>query len=214
MYQEEYFMSAQKFFSVHNLVLIAMLGALAFVLMFFEFPLPFLAPSFYELDFSEVPVLIGAFSMGPLAGVAIEALKILLKLLFKGTSTFYVGDFANFIIGCAFVLPAGILYRVRHTRKGALLGMALGTLCMIVVGVITNAYLLLPWYANNLFGSMEPILAAGREIWGSIDSVLSFAFLIVAPFNLFKGIVVSLTTFLLYKHVSRLINAFSHKNKA
>ena len=78
-----------------------MLGALAFVLMFFEFPLPFLAPSFYELDFSEVPVLIGTFSMGPLAGVAIEALKILLKLLFKGTSTFYVGDFANFIIGCA-----------------------------------------------------------------------------------------------------------------
>ncbi|MBQ7915657.1 MAG: ECF transporter S component [Firmicutes bacterium] len=201
-----------KLFTAHNLVLIAMLSALAFILMFFEFPLPFLAPSFYELDFSELPVLIGAFSMGPVAGVIIEGLKIILKLLFKGTSTAYVGDLANFIVGCAFILPAGIIYKYKHTRKGALLGLIAGTLFLLVFGAIVNAAILLPWYAENFFGGMEPILEAGRAIWGAIDSVWMFAILIVVPFNLLKGVLVSTVTLLVYKHVSKLINGTLKKN--
>ena len=198
---------SKKLFTVHNLVLIAMLSALAFILMFFEFPLLFMAPEFYKLDFSELPVLIGTFSMGPVAGVLIEALKILLHLMFKRTSTVYVGEIANFLVGCAFLLPAGLLYRKKHTKSGALIGMAAGTLCMVVVGALLNAYFLLPWYAENFFGGMQPILDAGKAIWGSIDSVFTFVILIVAPFNLLKGVIIGLLTLLLYKHISRLINS-------
>ena len=129
---------SKKLFTVHNLVLIAMLSALAFILMFFEFPLLFMAPEFYKLDFSELPVLIGTFSMGPVAGVLIEALKILLHLMFKGTSTVYVGEIANFLVGCAFLLPAGLLYRKKHTKSGALIGMAAGTLCMVTSRATRN----------------------------------------------------------------------------
>ena len=95
---------------VRTLAQIAMLGAVATVLMLVEFPLPFIAPPFYELDFSEVPILVGAFAMGPLAGVAIEAIKILLNFVINGTITAGVGEFANFILGCAFLLPASLIY--------------------------------------------------------------------------------------------------------
>ena len=103
--------------NVRMLVQIAMLSAVAAVLMLIEFPLPFIAPSFYELDFSEVPVLIGAFAMGPLAGAVIELIKVLLNFVLNGTVTAGVGELANFLIGCAFVVPAGILYRKNKSRK-------------------------------------------------------------------------------------------------
>ena len=107
---------------------IAMLGAIAGILMNLEFPIPFLAPSFYQLDFSEVPVLVGSFAMGPLAGVWVELVKILVHLVTKGTMTAGVGDVANFIFGCAFVVPAGFIYRSMKNRKHAVLGMIAGTL--------------------------------------------------------------------------------------
>ena len=100
-----------------TLTQIAMLGAVAGVLMNFEFPIPFLAPSFYQLDFSEIPVLIGSFAMGPLAGVVIELVKILVHLVTKGTMTAGVGDVANFILGCAFVIPAGLISRFLHIKS-------------------------------------------------------------------------------------------------
>ena len=140
-----------KTMNLRNMVLIAMLGAIAFILMYLEIPLPFIAPAFYEMDFSAVPVLIGAFAMGPGAGVAIEFLKILLHTLLRGTSTAYVGEIANFVVGCALVVPAGLLYRRKKTRGHALAGMALGTLLMVTAGSLINAYVLLPWYANHFF---------------------------------------------------------------
>ncbi|WP_346707016.1 ECF transporter S component [Massilistercora timonensis] len=132
--------------NVRKMAQVAMLGAIAVVLMLFEIPLPF-APSFYEIDFSEVPVLVGCFTMGPLAGVAIELVKILLNLVINGTATAGVGELANFLIGCALVLPAAIIYKRMHTRKGAIIGMATGTIFMTVVGCFLNAFLLLPTYA-------------------------------------------------------------------
>lgn len=107
-----------------------MLAALSAVLMFFEFPLGFIAPSFYEFDFSEVPVLVGTFSMGPIAGAVIEFVKILVKFLIKGTSTGGVGELANFLIGCSFILPAGFIYKYKKTRVGAIVGMLTGTVAM------------------------------------------------------------------------------------
>ena len=105
--------------NTHKMIQIAMLGAIATVLMLFEFPMPFLAPSFYEFDFSELPVLIGGFAMGPIAGILIEALKIVLHLLIKGTHTAFVGELGNFLIGCGMVIPASLVYQRMKSKKGA-----------------------------------------------------------------------------------------------
>ena len=117
---------------VKALVQIGMLSAIAVVLMMFDIPLPF-APTFYKIDLSEVPVLVGCFAMGPMAGVLVELVKILLNLVLTGTQTAGVGEIANFIIGCSFCVPAGLIYRRNRTRKSALIGMVTGTVLMIVI---------------------------------------------------------------------------------
>lgn len=198
----------KKLFTTKNLVLMALLTALAIVLMLFEFPIPFIAPNFYELDFSEVPVLIGTFSMGPIAGIIIELLKILLNLLINGTTTVGVGELGNFLIGCAFVVPAGIIYQLNRTKKGAIIAMVTGTLTMTVLGCFINAWLLLPFYANAYFGGMEPIIEAGQLVRASVTGVWSFVVLLVAPFNLIKGVLDSILTFLLYKRIGNLVKKF------
>lgn len=199
-------MENKKILSIRNLVQIGMFGALAAVLMLFEFPLPFIAPSFYELDLSEIPVLIGTFSMGPVAGVLIELIKVLLKLVLKGTSTAYVGDVANFVIGCFFLLPAGIIYKIKRTKKGAVLGMTVGTLTMAVVGAAMNAYVLLPFYFKIYGMTEEQLIAAGAGINSLITSIPTFILVAVVPFNLIKGIIVSLITYLVYKRVRVIIH--------
>ena len=167
-----------------------------------DFPLLFLAPDFYKLDFSELPVMLCGFYLGPSAAVACEGLKILLKLLLKGTSTAFVGDFANFAVGCSLVLPAIIIYHTKKTRASAMLGLAVGTFVLTVFGSAFNALYLLPKFAD-MFMPMEAILAAGSKIHPGIDSVWSFVLFAVAPLNLIKGISVSVLTLLLYKRVAR-----------
>jgi riboflavin transporter FmnP len=171
----------EKFLTTKNVVLMAMFGALGAVLMMFEFPLLFIAPSFYKLDLSEVPVLVGSFALGPVAGVVIEIVKILIKLVIKPTSTGFVGEFANVVVGCAFVVPAGVIYRMhKHkTKKQAVLGMAVGTLVMAAVGIVVNALIMIPFYSN---------------------------FMPIGPFNIVKGIIVSAITALVYKRISILIH--------
>ena len=178
--------------------------AIGAVLMLFEFPLPFIAPSFYGLDLSEIPVLVGTFAMGPVAGAVTEMVKILIKLVLKPTSTGFVGEFANFCIGCALVLPAGIIYKLRKTKQGAIIGMVTGTVCMALVGAVLNAMVMLPFYSN--FMPLEAILQAGAAINPAIGSVWTFVFLAVAPFNLIKGALVSLITALVYKRISIMIH--------
>ena len=128
-----------RLLTTRNVVFMGMFGALAAVLMLFEFPLPFIAPSFYGLDLAEVPILVGSFALGPLAGMVMEFVKILIKLVLKPTSTGFVGEFANIVVGCALVLPAGLVYRFKKTKKGAVAGMIAGTITMSVVGVVINA---------------------------------------------------------------------------
>ena len=132
---------------VRMMVQIAVLGAAATVLMALEFPVPFLAPPFYKLDFSEIPVLVGAFALGPAAGAAIELLKVLLHMLLQGTQTAGVGDLANFLIGCSYVIPAAMIYRSKKTRRRAVAGLAAGSVCMVFAGCVMNAFVLLPAYA-------------------------------------------------------------------
>lgn len=183
---------------------VGIFAAIAAVLMYLEFPLPF-APGFYELDFSEIPVLICSFSMGPVAGVVCEFLKVVLKLLLKGTSTAFVGDLANFVVGCALILPASVAYFANKTKKGAIIGMAVGTVCITVVGSLFNAVYLIPTF-SVLFGQpLEVIIGMGTAINPSIVSVNTLVLFAVAPFNLLKGAADSVITFFLYKHIERLL---------
>ena len=197
-------MKEKKLLTIKNVTLMGMFGAVGAVLMLFEFPLPFIAPSFYGLDLSEIPVLVGSFAMGPLAGAIIEFVKILVKLVLKPTSTGFVGEFANFCIGCSLVLPAGIIYKYNKTKKGALIGMVAGTISMAMVGAILNAVVMLPFYSN--FMPLESIIAAGAAINPAISNVWTFVFLAVAPFNFIKGALVSLITNLIYKRISIIIH--------
>ena len=179
---------------------IAMFSAIAAVLHIVDLPL-FFAPSFYKLDFSELPVMICAFYMGPVAGVTCEFLKIVLKLLIKGTSTAFVGDLANFLVGCSFVLPASICYQATLSKKGAIWSLTLGTLVMTVFGSLFNAWYLIPQFVKLFHMPLESIIAAGTAIFSSVTDLKTLVLFCIVPFNLIKGAAVSVLTFLLYKRV-------------
>ncbi len=187
-----------------RIAFIGMFAAIASVLMFIEVPLPF-APQFYKLDFSEVPVLIGTFSLGPVAGILIELIKILVHLLLKGTQTAGVGELGNFFVGCAFCVPAGLFYRRKKTKIDAIISMALGTVFLIISGCFMNAFVLLPAYAAAFHMDISALIAMGTEVNAKVDSLFTFVVLCVAPFNLVKGILVSVITFVLYKRISRFV---------
>lgn len=188
-----------------KLVEIGMLGAIATVLMLFEFPLPFIAPPFYELDFSEVPVLVGAFALGPMAGATIELIKILINLLINGTATAFVGEIGNYLLGCSFIIPAALIYKKRKTKKNALIAMVIGTIAMTVFGCFLNAYVLLPTYATAFGMPIDAIVGMGSAINANINDVMTFVIIAVAPFNIIKGSVVSVITLLIYKHISPIL---------
>lgn len=202
-YQEE--KMNDRLLTTKNVVLMGMFGALAAVLMLFEVPLPFIAPSFYGLDISEVPVLVGTFALGPVAGVIMEVVKILIKLLLKPTSTGFVGEFANFVFACSMVVPAGIIYRIHKTKNGAMLAMAAGTIIMSAVGIVGNALVMIPFYSN--FMPLDTIISIGAAINPAVSNVWTFAVICVGPFNIIKGIVVSVITALVYKRISVMIHS-------
>ena len=186
---------------VRSVVQIGMLSAIAIILMQFEVPLPF-APPFYKIDFSEIPVLVGCFVMGPLAGAVVELIKVILNMVISGTTTGGVGDIANFLIGCAMCIPAGMIYKKYHTKKSALVGMTVGTIFMTAIGCLLNAYVLLPVYAKVFELPMDALIEMGTAVNPSITGVSTFVVLAVAPFNLLKGVLVSLIVFLTYKKIS------------
>ncbi len=183
---------------------IGMLGAIATVLMLFEIPLPF-APSFYEIDFSEVPVLIGCFSMGPLAGALIELVKIILNFVINGTATAGVGEIANYIIGISLCVPAGIIYKKSKTKKSAVLGLAVGTVFMTVLGCFVNAYVLLPTYAAAFKMPIDALVEMGTAINANITNIFTFVMFAVAPFNLLKGVLDSIIVIAVYKKISPIL---------
>ena len=184
---------------------VALSAALAGLLMLLELPLPFLAPGFYKVDLSELPVLISAFYLGPVAGVLTEFLKILIKLVFRASTTAFVGELANFAVGCAMVLPAAMIYHFRRTRPTAILGLAVGVGVMTVFGSLFNAVYLLPAFSELYGWPLEAIIGEGTKINSGITDVTSFVLLAVAPLNLIKGFIVSLLTMLLYKRVQPIM---------
>jgi riboflavin transporter len=176
------------------LVKVSLLSAIAAVLMYIDFPI---LPAFdwLKIDLSDIPALIGAFAFGPVAGIIIEAFKILLKMLLKGTQSGGIGELANFIIGIAFVVPAAMLYKGNKTRRTALVGLAVGTIAMSVVGLLANYYLLIPLYKNFLPALKES------------SYVMKYMFYGVLPFNLIKGVMVAAVTLVIYKKIAVILRA-------
>jgi riboflavin transporter FmnP len=188
----------------------AVLSALAAGLMFADFALP-IFPVFLKLDFSELPALIAGFALGPVAAVAVELVKNLFHLIVK-TSTGGVGELANFLIGVAFVLPASLLYRHLRSRKGALIGMLIGTLSIVAVGVVVNLFITIPFYAKVM--PMDVIIRMGTKILPWADTLPRLVLVFIAPFNLLKGLVISLVTFAVYKPISWVIKNLGRKETA
>ncbi|MBR0164929.1 MAG: ECF transporter S component [Lachnospiraceae bacterium] len=202
----------ERVLSTRKIAVIGVFSAIATVLHVFDFSVPF-APPFYKLDFSEIPVLVCGFAFGPVAGVMTEMIKILLKLVVKGTSTAFVGDLANFVVGCSFVLPASVLYHFVKTRTGAILSCIAGTVTITVCGTLLNAVYLLPAF-SALYGiPMDALIGMGSAVNARIVDVPTFVLLAVAPMNLLKGASVSLITMLVYKKLSPVIKYGSATRK-
>ena len=194
-----------KILTTRKIAMTGMFAAISGVLMLIEVPLLFIAPSFYGLDLSELPVLICGFAFGPVAGVGAEFVKIIIKLFFKPTSTAFVGELANFIVGCSLILPATITYRLKKSKKMALIACAIGTICITVVGTLFNAVYLLPKFAQLFGWPIERIIGMGTEVNAHITDITSFVVLAVAPMNLIKGTLVSAITLLIYKKLSPIL---------
>ena len=195
----------ERILATRKIVMIGMFSAISGILYCFDFSIPVIAPEFYKLDFSELPAMIAGFAFGPVAGVLVEFIKELVKLVIKGTSTAFVGDLANFLIGCMLVLPASIVYQFKKSRKTAVIGCVIGTMIMTVFGTWFNAVYLLPAF-SNLFGMpLDNILAMGSELNPKVTDITSFVIFMVAPINIIKGVGISAITMLVYKKLSPII---------
>jgi riboflavin transporter FmnP len=186
--------------SVRALVVTAMLAAVSFILMFFNFSVPFM-PSFVKLDISDLPALIGSFSLGPVYGVLICLIKNLLNLM--RTSTGGVGELSNFLLSAMFVFPAGLIYQKMKSRKGAIIGSLVGAVCMAVGSVFTNIFLVYPIYYN--FMPKEVILQAYQAIVPSMTSVEQSIICFNMPFTFLKAMLSVIVALLTYKRLSPIL---------
>ena len=178
---------------------IAILGALASILFMIEIPII----AFYKLDLSTIPVLLGAFSMGPLPGMLILLIKDLTGMLHSSSG--FVGELADFIMSAAYVLPAAMVYRFNKSRKGAVVGMLTGTVLMIIVAVLVNWKIMIPFYMGAFNMPMEAIVGMAQKAMPFVDSEWKLLLFVTAPFNLLKGIVLSVVTYVIYKPLSPML---------
>ena len=181
---------------------VAMLSVIGFVLMYFQLPLTFVAPPFMKLDISDLPVLMGAFTMGPVYGIIIAALKNLMHIIFKGTMTAGVGELSNFIISSTFALVSSYIYRKHKTYKGAVLSMTVGVLAMTILAMTSNYFVVFPLYGKVM--PMDAIIAMGSAITPKITGLFTMMIYSVLPFNLIKGFTTSAVMMLVYKKISPL----------
>lgn len=188
---------------IRRIAACAILTAMAVLLMYLEIPLPFM-PVFLKFDFAELPALIGTFALGPVWSIVIELLKNLIHL--PVTQTMGIGELSNFITGVIYVATAGLIYRKFRTRKGAAASMGIATVALALIAVPVNAFITLPLYGSVMGFPMETIIGMSAEVNPLVKDQISLLFAVFVPFNLFKGIVVGLITFLVYKPISKLIN--------
>lgn len=189
-----------KKLQVRKLAMTGMLSAVAFVLMFISISVPVM-PSFIKLDLSELPALIGAFSMGPVSGLAICFLKNLLHLTASNTGG--VGELSNFILGSIFVVTAGVVYDYKKTKTGAMIGAFIGAVLMAVFSVFTNYYIVYPAY--TLMMPMEAIVGAYQALNSHVEDLWDALIWFNLPFTFVKGMLSVIITLLVYKRLSPLI---------
>lgn len=196
--------SEGKILTTRKVAMVGMFSAIAGILMILELPMPF-APSFYKIDASELPVLICGFAFGPVAGVLTEFVKIIIKLFLKPTSTAFVGELANFCVGCSMILPAMIIYHARKKKTTAVIGCTVGTIVMTIFGTLFNAVYLLPTFAVMFGMPLDALIGMGTALNANVTDVFTFVAFCVAPLNLIKGTAVSVLTFVLYKPLSPIL---------
>ena len=208
-------MAAKNYFSATRIAMIALFSALAGVLYILNFSIPFAFPGFLEFRFSDVPVLIGTFALGPVAGCIIVVFMVLIKLVIVSTSTYFVGDLADILVGFALVIPVGLIYNKNRTFKGALLGLGAGSLISTALAVLLNRILLVPAYVHLMFGGgWEPILGMMTPLFPNCTQENFYSLYLwasVLPFNLLRCLVASLLTLLVYKRISRAINRLNER---
>lgn len=187
--------------STSRMVKISLLSVISFVLMLAEFIVPAF-PEFLKLDISDAPALIAAFSMGPVAGVMVEAIKNILHLLM--TKTGGIGELANFIIGTAMVIPAGYIYRMKKNKSNAVIGLLIGTIFMGIAGALANYYILIPFY-STLF-QIGAIIEMSAKANGAIHDLKTLILYAVVPFNVLKGLIVSVIVLMIYKRISIVLH--------
>ncbi|WP_026496916.1 ECF transporter S component [Butyrivibrio sp. WCD3002] len=190
--------------TTRKVVIIGLFAAISAILMIFEIPV-FFAPSFYKIDLSDLPAVVGAFAFGPMTGVLIEFIKILLNLVINGTTTAFVGELANFIVGCSYVLPASIIYLFKKTRKMAMISCLTGTLVIAIVGSSLNAFYLLPAFAALYGMPVDALIGMGTAVNPAISNMFTFVLFAVAPLNLLKGAIITGVTVAVYKKLSPII---------
>ncbi|MBQ0042560.1 MAG: ECF transporter S component [Lachnospiraceae bacterium] len=198
-------MNKKQTFKVRYLALTGMLAALAFVLQYLEFPVPFLIPSFIKFDFSDLPALIGAFAYGPIAGVVIELVKNALHCLVSQSAT--VGELSNFILGAVFTFTAGSIYKYKKTKKGALIGALSGSVLMGLISIPSNLFVVYPFYYN--FMPEEVVLGMYQALLPSVDSILACLLIFNLPFTIIKGLISLVITLLIYKPLSPILHGSS-----
>lgn len=186
--------------NVRAMTMTGMLSAIAFLLMFFDFSVPFM-PNFIKMDLSELPALIGSFALGPVSGVAICLIKNLLHLM--KTTTGGVGELSNFIIGATFVFTAGMIYKHKKNKKSAIIGSLVGAVAMAVVSVFSNYYLVYPVYTK--FMPLDAIIAAYQAINPNVDGLWACLICFNMPFTFVKGLFSVIITLLIYKRLSPII---------
>lgn len=191
--------------TINYVVKIAILAALSAVIMLLEFPLPF-APGFYKLDLSEAIILMGGFAMGPVAAAVIELIKNLINILLNGTTTAFVGEFANFLTGCALVVPASLIYKYHKTLKGAIVSLAVGTVSLVIIGSTFNYFVLIPAFSSMYHMPLDEIVSMGSKLNPLVSDLKTLVVFAVAPFNIVKGVLCSLINLLLYKRVSKILH--------
>ena len=188
---------------------IGMFSALAFVLYLLKFPMPFIFPVWLELHFSDIAAVIAGFALGPVAGCAVAVLRVVLKLIVMGTSTGFIGELGDVLIGLSFTLPASLIYKYNRTRRGAMIGLLAGAIGSVTGAIISNRFLLIPFY-GNLMG-MNALVGMMKGLFGGITVNNFYAYylwLSVLPFNIFRVIVIDIVTLFAYKHISRLLGKF------
>ena len=186
----------------HKIAVTAMLSAVATLLMYLSFPLPFLIPPFVKMDFSELPALLAAFSLGPVSGAAVCLVKNLVNLFFSTTNG--VGELCNFLLGVCFVIPAGLIYQRGKSRKGAFIAALVGAVFMAAASIPVNYYISYPFY--TIFMPLDTIIAMYQELIPSVDGLLACLIIFNAPFTLLKGLLDLLLAFLIYKPLSPILH--------